>query len=54
MAGVQALVNQKTGSTWGNPNPVYYQLAANEYGSSGNSSCNSTIGNERCQLLHFL
>ena len=42
MAGVQALVNQKTGSTWGNPNPVYYQLAANEYGSSGSSSCNSS------------
>jgi subtilase family serine protease len=45
MAGIQALVNQKTGSKWGNPNPVYYQLAANEYGSSGNPSCNSTSGN---------
>jgi len=42
MAGIQALVNQKTGSNWGNPNPVYYQLAANEYGSSGSSSCNSS------------
>src|SRR5208337_2265566 len=45
MAGIQALVNQKTGSRWGNPNPVYYQLAASEYGSSGNPSCNSTSGN---------
>jgi phosphatidylethanolamine-binding protein (PEBP) family uncharacterized protein len=44
MAGIQALVNQKTGSKWGNPNPVYYQLAASEYGSSGNTSCNSTSG----------
>jgi subtilase family serine protease len=45
MAGIQALVNQKTGSRWGNPNPVYYQLAASEYGSSGNPSCSSTNGN---------
>ncbi len=45
MAGIQALVNQMTGSRWGNPNPVYYQLAANEYGSSGNPSCSSTNGN---------
>jgi subtilase family serine protease len=45
MAGIQALVNQKTGSRWGNPNPVYYQLASSEYGSSGNASCNSTSGN---------
>jgi subtilase family serine protease len=45
MAGIQALVNQKTGSRWGNPNPVYYQLAASEYGSSGNPSCSSTSGN---------
>jgi subtilase family serine protease len=45
MAGIQALVNQETSSRWGNPNPVYYQLAASEYGSSGNPSCNSTNGN---------
>jgi subtilase family serine protease len=44
MAGIQALVNQKTGSKWGNPDPVYYRLAANEYGASGNASCNSTNG----------
>ena len=44
MAGIQALVNQRVGDRQGNPNPVYYQLAASEYGSSGNSSCNSTIG----------
>jgi subtilase family serine protease len=45
MAGVQALVNQKVGSRQGNPNPVFYSLAAAEYGSGGNSSCNSSLGN---------
>jgi len=45
MAGIQALINQKTASRQGNPNPVYYQLAASEYGSSGNGSCNSSNGN---------
>ncbi len=45
MAGIQALVNQKTGERQGNPNPVYYSLAASEYGASGDSSCNSTLGN---------
>ncbi|HET6931790.1 MAG TPA: hypothetical protein VFI45_15795, partial [Candidatus Acidoferrum sp.] len=45
MAGIQALVNQKTGSRQGNPNPAYYQLAVSEYGSSGNSACNSNNGN---------
>jgi subtilase family serine protease len=44
MAGIQALVNQKTGQRQGNPNPVYYQLAANEYNLSS-SSCNSANGN---------
>jgi len=45
MAGIQLLVNQATNSTWGNPNTVYYQLANGEYGSGGNASCNSTLGN---------
>jgi hypothetical protein len=44
MAGIQALVNQQTGERQGNPNPVYYSLAAAEYGANGNSSCNSTLG----------
>ena len=39
MAGVQALVNKQAGSAQGNPNPVYYALAATEYGLSGNPSC---------------
>ena len=45
MAGIQALINQKTGSIQGNPNPTLYSLAATEYGSSGNASCNSSLGN---------
>jgi subtilase family serine protease len=45
MAGIQALVNQKTGERQGNPNPTYYSLAAAEYGASGDNSCNSTLGN---------
>jgi len=34
LAGIQALVNQKTGSAQGNPNPVYYKLAASSAASS--------------------
>jgi len=44
MAGIQALVNQKTTSRWGNPNTVYYSIANSEYGPSGNPSCNSALG----------
>jgi subtilase family serine protease len=49
MAGIQALVNQKTASRWGNPNPSYYGIAQSEFGPSGNSACdstNSSSGNE--------
>ncbi len=45
MAGIQALVNQKAGEPQGQPDYVYYALAATEYGASGNSACNSTLGN---------
>ncbi len=34
MAGTQALVNQKMGGAQGNPNPVYYKLAASSVASS--------------------
>jgi regulation of enolase protein 1 (concanavalin A-like superfamily) len=44
MAGIQALINQRAGARQGNPNPTYYKLAAAEYGSSGNNSCNSSSG----------
>ena len=46
MAAIQALIDQKTGQNWGNPNPYYYQIAQNEYGTAGGSfagaSCNSS------------
>ena len=43
LAGIQALVVQKWGRQ-GNPNPVYYKIAAAEYGSKGTSSCKSSLG----------
>lgn len=45
VAGVQALVDQSTGTPQGNPNYVYYALANKEYGATGKNSCNSTLGN---------
>jgi subtilase family serine protease len=44
LAGIQALVNQKQGSAQGNPNYVYYKLAAKEYGAEGSPTCNSSNG----------
>jgi hypothetical protein len=44
-AGIQALINTATGSRQGLPTVRLYQLAAAEYGASGNSSCNSSNGN---------
>jgi subtilase family serine protease len=44
-AGIQALVNQGTSQNWGLPNSYLYSLANNEYGASGNSACNSSLGN---------
>lgn len=52
MAGIQALVNQKNGRQ-GNPNPAYYALAAQQYGSSGSPSCNSTSGNAASSSCTF-
>jgi len=44
LAGMQALIDQKKAARQGNPNPVYYALAASEYGVAGNTNCNSTLG----------
>ncbi len=44
-AGIQALVNQATNQSWGNSNTVLYSLARNEYGNTGKSTCNSSLGN---------
>jgi len=46
MAGIQALINQRTGQNWGNANTVYYSIAQSEYGTQGGSflgsACNSS------------
>jgi|HubBroStandDraft_1064217.scaffolds.fasta_scaffold00038_50 subtilase family serine protease len=52
-AGFQALVNQKVGSHQGNANTVYYSLASTEYGTSGSSTCNSTLGNKVASTCIF-
>jgi subtilase family serine protease len=50
-AGIQALVNQRTGSRQGNPNYVLYSLAGGEYGTNGDpntgnlAACNTANGN---------
>jgi len=44
IAGIQALVNQKIGGNTGNAAPVYYELAAKEYGKSGKPGCNASLG----------
>ena len=46
MAGIQAMVNQASESRQGNPDFVYYLLSAFESGFNGNSSCDSTKGNQ--------
>jgi subtilase family serine protease len=44
LAGIQALVNQHVGGAQGNPNYVYYKLAASEYSSNGLAACDSSNG----------
>jgi subtilase family serine protease len=48
LAGVQALLNQKTRSRQGNPDYAYYALATLEYGFNGNSACDSNNGTNAC------
>jgi subtilase family serine protease len=47
LAGVQALINQKTGSAQGNPNVVYYRLA------SGGAVCDSSAGDNPSSACIF-
>ncbi len=53
MAGVQALIAQKTGQSWGNPNTELYALAASEYGSTGDKRCNASKGNKAARSCVF-
>jgi subtilase family serine protease len=43
MAGMHALVNQVWGGRQGNPAPIYYALARQEYGTRGKQACESSI-----------
>jgi len=45
LAGIQALINQKTASRWGNTAPILYSLATQQYGTSGDAACDSNSGN---------
>ena len=45
MAGIHALLNQHKGGPQGNPVPVYYSLAARQYGKAGNPNCYANKGN---------
>jgi len=44
-AGIQALVNQKTGDRWGNANTVYYKLAATQ-SLDTSRVCDASLGNK--------
>jgi subtilase family serine protease len=44
MAGIQALINQKTGESQGNPNYVLYGLAKSSYGTAGSAACSASKG----------
>jgi subtilase family serine protease len=48
LAGVQALLNQKTGFRQGNPDYAYYALATLEYGLKGKDACDSNNGSNAC------
>ena len=46
MAGIQALINEATGERQGNPDFVYYALAAVEFDFDKINNCNATLGNQ--------
>lgn len=49
LAGIQALINQKQGGAQGNPNAVYYRLAAAQQ--SAGTACNSSGGTAIAPVL---
>ena len=44
MAGVQLLIDQATQSKWGNPDPIYYALARNQFQPGTIASCDASLG----------
>jgi subtilase family serine protease len=54
LAGIQVLVNQHTGSRWGNPNVTYYSLANSEYSPFATlAGCNSNRVNKTANNCIF-
>jgi subtilase family serine protease len=52
LAGIQALVNQHEGAAQGNPNYIYYKLAASQYAGNGLSTCNSSSASASSCIFH--
>ncbi|WP_263355906.1 Ig-like domain repeat protein [Acidicapsa ligni] len=48
MAGIQTLINQYTNQNAGNPNYIYYQLAAAQYASKGAPTCTASNETNTC------
>jgi subtilase family serine protease len=51
MAGVQALINQRTGQRAGNPNPVYYSLARQQYSGPNQAGCQSSPSSSNANCI---
>ena len=54
MAAIQALINQKTGSRQGNPNPGYYALANSRVRRVRQLAVQLDTRQRRGRLVHFL
>jgi subtilase family serine protease len=58
-ASIQALINQKVGGPQGNPAPIFYELAASEFGSASGPNtnnledCNASNGKAVCSSCIF-
>jgi subtilase family serine protease len=53
MAGIQSMINQSSVKYQGNPDFTYYLMAGLEYGFKGDTSCNSTLGNQASSRCIF-
>lgn len=58
-ASIQALINQKAGGPQGNPDPIFYDLARKQWGTSSDpnkselADCNASNGNAVCASCIF-
>jgi subtilase family serine protease len=56
LAGIQALINEKTGAKQGNPAPTLYKLAGKQFGAAGDPACYADLGNKvgaKCVFLNI-